>query len=210
MSHSKHAFIRLALDCNALLFGDFTLKSGRQSPYFFNAGLFYQGHALRELGQYYARVLMREVQDVRHLFGPAYKGLPITTATAIALAEHGIETTVSFNRKETKAHGEGGDLIGAPLNGPTVIIDDVITAGIAFKEAQRFILNKGGSVQAVVIALDRQEHSTGTISTLASIQAEGVPVHAIITLEDLIIYLKEQGDQEQAHRLAKHREQFGI
>ena len=167
----KDAFIRLALDCNVLKFGEFTLKSGRISPYFFNAGLFYQGDALRQLGQFYAQTLIQNSIDFQHLFGPAYKGLPLATTTAVALAEAGINTTVTFNRKELKTHGEGGQLIGAPLTGNTVIIDDVITAGTAFREAQQLINAHGGQVTAVVIALDRCERGESRQSTLAEIQS---------------------------------------
>ncbi|HVT62017.1 MAG TPA: orotate phosphoribosyltransferase, partial [Legionellaceae bacterium] len=123
----QETFIRLALDCNVLQFGEFTLKSGRKSPYFFNAGLFYDGIALHQVGKCYAQLLLEHQIDCQQLFGPAYKGLPLATATAIALAERGVNVTVSFNRKEVKDHGEGGVLIGAPLKGDTVIIDDVIT-----------------------------------------------------------------------------------
>ena len=145
MNHTKSSFIKLALDCQVLKFGEFTLKSGRMSPYFFNAGLFYQGSALRQLGQFYAQTLLDNKVEFEHLFGPAYKGLPLATTTAVALAELGKEATVTFNRKEVKDHGEGGQLIGAPLSGKTVIIDDVITAGTAFRESQTLIKENGGT-----------------------------------------------------------------
>lgn len=205
----KDAFIRLALDCNVLKFGEFTLKSGRVSPYFFNAGLFYQGEALRLLGQFYAQTLIQHSIDFQHLFGPAYKGLPLATTTAVALAEAGINTTVTFNRKEIKTHGEGGQLIGAPLMGNTVIIDDVITAGTAFREAQQLINAHGGKVSAVVIALDRCERGETPQSTLAEIQNQGIRVLSIITLFDLIDYLKRHNEHHQVQQLQHYQELYG-
>ena len=209
MDHSKEAFIRLALDCNVLKFGEFTLKSGRLSPYFFNAGLFYQGRSLREIGRVYAQTLINNTVDFQHLFGPAYKGLPLATATAIALAEMGVDSTVTFNRKEIKTHGEGGQLIGAPLIGNTVIIDDVITAGTAFREAQQLIQEQGGKLTAVVIALDRCERGMTNRSTLDEIKDQGINVFSIITLFDLIDYLKHHGEHEQVKRLQAYQEQYG-
>lgn len=209
MDNSKEAFIRLALDCNVLKFGEFTLKSGRVSPYFFNAGLFYQGEALRQIGQFYANTLIHHSVDFQHLFGPAYKGLPLATATAVALAEKGLNTTVTFNRKEIKAHGEGGQLIGAPLSGNTVIIDDVITAGTAFREAQQLILDHGGKLTTVIIALDRCERGITNHSTIAEIQAQGIQVFSIITLFDLIEYLTLHGEQEQVKHLQAYQEKYG-
>lgn len=205
----KDAFIRLALDCNVLKFGEFTLKSGRLSPYFFNAGLFYQGEALRQLGQFYANVLMSSQLDFQHLFGPAYKGLPLATTTAVALAERGVNTTVTFNRKEVKAHGEGGQLIGAPLTGNTVIIDDVITAGTAFREAQHLIHQHGGNVTGVIIALDRCERGETSQSTLSEIKKQGIAVFSIITLFDLIDYLQRQGEHQQVKHLQHYQELYG-
>ena len=205
----KDAFIRLALDCNVLKFGEFTLKSGRVSPYFFNAGLFYQGDALRQLGQFYANTLIQHSIDFQHLFGPAYKGLPLATTTAVALAEAGINTTVTFNRKEVKTHGEGGQLIGAPLVGNTVIIDDVITAGTAFREAQQLINAHGGTVSAVVIALDRCERGETPQSTLAEIQNQGIRVLSIITLFDLIDYLHRHNEHQQVKQLQHYQELYG-
>lgn len=209
MVNSKEAFIRLAINCNVLKFGEFTLKSGRISPYFFNAGLFYSGEALRQLGQFYAQLLVDNAVDFQHLFGPAYKGLPLATTTAVALAGMGIDTTVTFNRKEIKTHGEGGQLIGAPLSGNTVIIDDVITAGTAFREAQLLIDQHGGKLTAVVIALDRCERGVSERSTLAEIEDQGIRVFSIITLMDLIDYLNKHGEQQEVKRLEAYREQYG-
>lgn len=209
MNNIKEAFIRLALKCNVLKFGEFTLKSGRISPYFFNAGLFYQGESLRQLGQYYADTLIEHHVDFHNLFGPAYKGLPLATATAIALAERGMDITVTFNRKETKMHGEGGQLIGAPLTGNTVIIDDVITAGTAFREAQQLIKDNGGKLSAVIIALDRCERGVGNTSALTEIQQQGIAVYSIITLFDLIDYLKHHNEHSQVKQLLLYQEQYG-
>jgi orotate phosphoribosyltransferase len=209
MDNSKAAFIRLALDCQVLKFGNFTLKSGRQSPYFFNAGLFYQGEALRQLGHFYAKALIDHNIEFSHLFGPAYKGLPLATATAIALAESGVDVTVTFNRKEAKDHGEGGTLIGAPLHGNTVIIDDVITAGTAFREAQSLIKEYGGNLSAVVIALDRCERGLTNLSTLAEIQSQGIEVLSIISLYDLIAYLQTEGQTKEVERLQAYQAEYG-
>lgn len=201
MNTIKEAFIKLALDAGVLKFGTFTLKSGRISPYFFNAGLFYQGEALKSVGEFYAHILVENQIEFEHLFGPAYKGFPLATATAIALAALGINKSVTFNRKEVKTHGEGGQLIGSPLTGKTVIIDDVITAGTAFREARQIIEAEGARVQAVVIALDRCEKGLTSQSTLAEIEAEGIAVYSIINVFDLIDYLEKQGLLEEANRL---------
>ena len=206
---SKDAFIQLALQVNALRFGQFTLKSGRVSPYFFNAGMFYQGESLRRLGQFYAQVLIQHGIQFEHLFGPAYKGLPLATATAIALAEQGIDTTVTFNRKEVKDHGEGGQLIGAPLVGNTVIIDDVISAGTAFREAQGLIKQNGGNLTTVVIAVNRCERGTGAVSAMREIQAQGIQVLSVITFFDLVDYLKKQGAQAEAAQMMQYFDQYG-
>jgi orotate phosphoribosyltransferase len=205
----KSELIRLALQCNALTFGEFTLKSGRISPYFFNAGLFYTGESLRQLGKFYAKTLINQNINFQHLFGPAYKGLPLATATAVALAELNINTTVTFNRKEIKDHGEGGQLIGAPLSGNTVIIDDVITAGTAFREAYQLIHHAGGQVAAVVIMLDRCERGKTNQSTLAEIESQGVRVLAMMTLFDIIEYLSNQQEYALVQRLQNYQEQYG-
>ena len=210
IDYSKPAFIRMAMACGVLKFGDFRLKSGRQSPYFFNAGMFYQGIALRHLGQFYANALLEHQVDCQHLFGPAYKGLPLATATAIALAEKGIHSTVTFNRKETKDHGEGGMLIGAPLQGNTVMIDDVISAGTAFREAQSHILQNGGNLTTVIIAMNRCERGITGQSAIAEIEAQGIKVLAIITFFDLVDYLMEQGDLEKVAQMQAYRQQFGF
>ncbi len=209
MVNIKKAFITLALECNVLKFGEFTLKSGRLSPYFFNAGLFYQGDALRKIGQFYAQTVINNQIEFKHLFGPAYKGLPLATTTAVALAEMGIDSTVTFNRKETKNHGEGGQLIGAPLTGKTIIIDDVITAGTAFREAQQLIRDNGGQLTGVIIALDRCERGVNNQSTLAEIQQQGIQVCSIITLFDVIDYLKHLNEHSKVQQLLTYQEQYG-
>jgi orotate phosphoribosyltransferase len=210
MHAKKEAFIQLALECHALQWGEFTLKSGRISPYFFNAGLFYQSHALRQLGEYYADLLLEHRIDATHLFGPAYKGLPLATATAIALDARGKQVTVTFNRKENKDHGEGGSLIGAPLTaGKTVIIDDVITAGTAFREAQHLIHTHHGQISAVLIALDRCERGLHAQSTLKEIKTQGIDVFSIITLLDLIAFLKKHDATEKVRQLEHYYEAYG-
>ncbi|MFA6303348.1 MAG: orotate phosphoribosyltransferase [Legionella sp.] len=209
MEHTKSAFIKLALDNQVLKFGEFTLKSGRISPYFFNAGLFYTGTALKELGQFYAQTFVDNKIKCDHLFGPAYKGLPLATTTAVALAELGVATTVTFNRKEVKDHGEGGQLIGAPLHGSTIIIDDVITAGTAFRESQALIKAHGATLKGVIIALDRCERGLSEKSTLTEIREEGIEVYSIITLFDLIEYLKETNQNEFVSKLEAYQKQYG-
>lgn len=209
MDKTKEAFIRLAIESQVLKFGQFTLKSGRQSPYFFNAGMFYQGEALRQLGCFYAETLLNHKIEFNHLFGPAYKGIPLTTAIAIALSEQGINTTVTFNRKEAKTHGEGGQLIGSPLHGKTVIIDDVITAGTAFREAQGLIKANGGQLEAVVIALDRCERGQGELSTLAEIEAQGIKVLSIINAYDLMDYLRQSGQKQHLEFMEAYLREYG-
>ena len=209
MNHTKSSFIKLALGCQVLKFGEFTLKSGRISPYFFNAGLFYQGNSLRHLGQFYAQTLLDHKADFEHLFGPAYKGLPLATVTAVALSELGKETTVTFNRKEIKDHGEGGQLIGAPLTGKTIIVDDVITAGTAFRESQMLIKENGGNLTGVIIALDRCERGLTKESALSEIKAQGINVYSIINLFDLINYLKSVNEYEQVRKLEDYQAVYG-
>jgi orotate phosphoribosyltransferase len=192
-----------------LKFGEFKLKSGRISPYFFNAGLFYDALALHQLGQFYAKTILQCNIKFNHLFGPAYKGLPLATAVAIAMASLGENPTVTFNRKEAKTHGEGGVLIGAPLSGDTLIIDDVITAGTAFRESQQLINENGGKLVGVVIALDRCERGLNEKSTVAEIKEQGIAVHSIINLFDLIQFLEEQNEPEKVKKLLAYQEMYG-
>lgn len=210
MNDTKSAFIKLALNCRALQFGKFTLKSGRISPYFFNAGLFYTGEALHQLGLFYAQTLMKNQVEMDHLFGPAYKGLPLATSTAIALAQYYQKPiTVTFNRKEIKNHGEGGLLIGAPLTGKTIMIDDVITAGTAFRESQTLINAHGGMLSGVIIALDRCEQGTTKHSAIAEIQEQGIAVYSIINFFDLISYLESQQKHKELEQMHVYHEQYG-
>ena len=207
---SKESFIQFILESNVLTWGNFTLKSGRTSPYFFNAGLFYEGEGLRRLGEFYAAALLKQNISIEHLFGPAYKGIPLATATAIALARQNVDVRVTFNRKEVKNHGEGGQLMGAPLKNTTpIMIDDVITAGTAFHESKQLIHSAGGSLRAVIIALDREERGPSGQSALNEIQAEGIQVFSIITLHDLMHYLEKNAEQTQLDRLNAYYAQYG-
>ncbi len=205
----KNEFIELALQVNALRFGDFTLKSGRKSPYFFNIGMFYHGDSLQKLGKFYAQVILDSNITFDNLFGPAYKGLPIATATAISLSQMGINKTVTFNRKEEKDHGEGGVLIGAPLTGDTIILDDVITAGTAFREAKALINANGARVKAVVIALDRCEKGATNSSTLDEIRNQGIEVKSIINFFDLLDYIKTIGREDILVTLENYHAAYG-
>lgn len=210
MQLNKESFITLALKCQALQWGEFTLKSGRISPYFFNIGMFYQNTDLLELGRRYADLIQMHQIDVQHLFGPAYKGIPLATATSLALAERSFPTTVTFNRKEVKDHGEGGTLIGAPLKeGRTIMIDDVITAGTAFRESKALIEQQGGKLSTVLIALDRCERGLSTHSTLDEIKNQGIQVYSIITFFDLVKYLKNQAQDNLANKLIEYHAQYG-
>ncbi|HCA90080.1 MAG: orotate phosphoribosyltransferase [Legionellaceae bacterium] len=207
----KKRFIQFAEDAGVLKFGTFTLKSGRISPYFFNAGLFYQGQTLKILGQFYAQLFVYHKLQATHLFGPAYKGLPLATATSIALADKGIDICVSFNRKEAKNHGEQGLIIGAPLNQSQIcIIDDVITAGTAFYEAKELINTQNGQIKSVMIALNRCEKSNKAHSTLTEIKQQGIEVVSIIDFHDLTKYLKEQHQTAKLKALYDYYEQYGI
>ena len=209
MNYTKSAFIKLALESQVLKFGEFTLKSGRISPYFFNAGLFYTGTALQQLGQFYAHTLLENKVELDHLFGPAYKGLPLATATAIALSQNNKNITVTFNRKEVKDHGEGGQLIGSVLSGKTIIIDDVITAGTAFRESQTLIKANGGQLTGVIIALNRCERGQSDKSTLSEIADQGIMVYSIINFFDLIDYLKANQQNNELKKMQDYYERYG-
>ena len=180
----KREFIELALELNVLRFGEFTLKSGRVSPYFFNAGLFSTGYAAAKLGRFYAAAIAESEVRFDMLFGPAYKGIPLTTLAAAALAEqHDIDVPYAFNRKEAKAHGEGGSIVGAPLSGRVLIVDDVITAGTAMREAYQIITSAGAEIAGVVISLDRQERGQGPYSAVQELrQSLDIPVVSIVQL----------------------------
>jgi orotate phosphoribosyltransferase len=192
MQPYQREFIDLARHCDVLRFGAFTLKSGRESPYFFNAGAFSTGAALAALGRCYAHRIVEAGIDFDVLLGPAYKGIPLGTTTAVALADsHGRDVPFAYNRKEAKDHGEGGVLVGAPLRGRVLVIDDVITAGTAVGEVAEVIAAAGAQLAGVVIGLDRQERGSGELSAIQEVQERwGVPVHSIITFNDLIAYLE--------------------
>jgi orotate phosphoribosyltransferase len=196
MHPHQRQFLELALSRNVLRFGEFTLKSGRISPYFFNAGLFDSGAALASLGNCYAQALLASGIDYDMLFGPAYKGIPLATALAVALAGQGRDVPVAFNRKEAKSHGEGGTLIGAPLRGRVLIVDDVITAGTAIRESLDIIRAAGATPCAVLIALDRQERGqVGARSAAEEVAAEfSLPVVAIAGLDELFEFADDRPD----------------
>jgi len=213
MRAHQREFLDLALAKNALRFGKFTLKSGRISPYFFNAGLFDSGAALDTLGRAYAQTLVAAGIGFDMLFGPAYKGIALATAVAVALArEHARDVPLAFNRKEAKDHGEGGALIGAPLQGRVLIVDDVISAGTATRESIALIRAAGATPIGVLIALDRQERGRGTKSAAQEITAEfGIPVLAIARLEELLMLAAERPELS-AHRarLQAYRAEYGV
>ena len=217
MKQYQRDFIEFAIDLNVLRFGEFTLKSGRKSPYFFNAGLFNSGLALAKLGRFYADAIVDAGIEFDVLFGPAYKGIPIAAATAVALAEHhGKDLPWCFNRKEAKDHGEGGNLVGAPLEGRVLIIDDVITAGTAIREVMDIIGKTPAKPAGVVVALDRQEKGKGELSAIQEVERDyGIPVLSIINLRQLITYLEEksvQAPEWQPHlaNIRAYRSQYGI
>ena len=213
MRDYQKAFIEFALSREVLRFGEFTLKSGRVSPYFFNAGLFNTGSALARLGQYYAEAIIESGLEFDVLFGPAYKGIPLASACCVALADHHQrDVPYSFNRKEAKVHGEGGNIVGSPLQGRILIIDDVITAGTAIRESMQIIDAAGAKPAGVLIALDRQEKGTGELSAIQEVEQQyGIPVLSIIKLENLITYLEQQSDMQANLAAVKaYREQYGI
>ena len=195
MQAYQRAFIEFALAREALKFGSFRLKSGRQSPYFFNTGVFDSGRALARLGEYYAAALLAKAPSFDMVFGPAYKGIALGAAVAIALAEHhGRDVPFCFNRKETKDHGEGGHTLGAALQGRVVIVDDVISAGTSVNEAVAIISDAGATPCGVVIALDRQERGQGALSATQEVHARhGMPVSSIVTLDDIVEFLNAEG-----------------
>lgn len=191
----RQKFIDFALQYNVLRFGDFKTKAGRPSPYFFNAGLFNDGFALKQLGQFYAQAILDF--DIRFdaLFGPAYKGIPLVSTIAIALAEAGHNHPFSFNRKEIKDHGEGGDIVGAPLAGHTLIVDDVISAGLSVGESVTMIRAAGATPCGIMVALDRMEKGRSECSTLQEVRdRHGIPVMSLITLDDIVAYLHTRQD----------------
>ncbi|MCH8262089.1 MAG: orotate phosphoribosyltransferase [Proteobacteria bacterium] len=204
-------FIEFAITHKVLCFGDFTLKSGRQSPYFFNSGLFSDGKSLSRLGRYYASAIQAASVRYDMLFGPAYKGIPLASAVAMALAEdHDINVPYCFNRKEAKDHGEGGTTFGAPLHGETLIIDDVISAGTSVNLSVEIIKQAGATTAGVAIALDRQEKGEGELSAVQEVeQRHQISVISIITLENMIEYLEKiPSMSENLGRIRQYRESY--
>jgi orotate phosphoribosyltransferase len=206
-------FIDLCLQLGVLRFGSFTLKSGRDSPYFFNAGLFNTGAAIGAVGRAYAAALAASNLEFDMLFGPAYKGIPLVTVTAAALAEHaGRSLPFAFNRKEAKDHGEGGDIVGSPLSGGVLIVDDVITAGTAIRESIDIIRRAGARPAGVLLALDRQERAPQ--STLSAVQEVrdryGIPVISVVNLADLMHHVSRQGHKDDLKRMQIYQEQYGL
>ncbi|MEJ2604399.1 MAG: orotate phosphoribosyltransferase [Gammaproteobacteria bacterium] len=209
----QREFLELALELEVLRFGSFKLKSGRISPYFFNAGLFSTGYAAAKLGRCYAAAIAASGVEFDMLFGPAYKGIPLATLAAAALAEHqGLDVPYCFNRKEAKQHGEGGDIIGAPLAGNVLIVDDVITAGTAIREAVESIRRHGARIAGVVISLDRQERGSGERSAVQEVERVlGVPVVSLITLSDLVSHLEETpGQRKHLRAVMDYQRQYGV
>ena len=213
MQAYQREFIHFALERGVLRFGEFTLKSGRVSPYFFNAGLFDSGLALAKLGRFYAQALMDSGLSYDVIFGPAYKGIPLAATTAVALAEHHQrDMPWCFNRKEAKAHGEGGTLVGAPLAGNIVIVDDVITAGTAIREVMQIIKAQGAQAAGVLIALDRQERGSGALSAIQEVERDfNMPVISIVSLEQVLQFLAESPELKQyLPAVERYRADYGI
>ncbi len=212
MEQYQNDFVDFMLEIGALKFGEFTLKSGRVSPYFFNAGQFNQGNHLSRLGQFYAQAIEASSIKFDVLFGPAYKGIPLAAAAAIALNDSfNRSVPYSFNRKEAKDHGEGGNIVGHPLEGDVLIIDDVITAGTAIREAKDIIRANGAKTKGVVVALDRQEKGKGELSAIQEVEQNfGIAVMSIINLSHIVDYLKVNNDKNIISRIESYRSQYGI
>ena len=213
MQAYQRDFIRFAIERGVLRFGQFTLKSGRTSPYFFNAGLFDSGLALAQLGRFYAAAIVDSGIDFDVLFGPAYKGIPLAATTAVALAEHHQrDLPWCFNRKEAKDHGEGGTLVGAPLKGRVLIVDDVITAGTAIREVMQIIQGQGAQAAGTLIALNRQERGQSELSAIQEVERDfGMPVVSIVSLEQVLEYLAEDAELKQyLPAVQAYRAEYGI
>ena len=214
MKNYQKAFLHFVIENSILRFGEFTLKSGRVSPYFFNAGLFNTGSKLGFLAQSYAAAIADLTQDYDVLFGPAYKGIPLAAATALSLStRHGIDKPYCFNRKEAKDHGEGGFIVGAPLTGRVLVVDDVITAGTAIREAVEIIQSAGAQLASIAVAMDRQERGLGETSAIQEIeQTYGIEVTHIISLQNIIDFLQDVEDEVLAEHLPaveRYRSEYG-
>jgi orotate phosphoribosyltransferase len=214
MQDYQTQFLDYVISRNILRFGDFTLKSGRQSPYFFNAGLFNTGEALAFIGRCYAAAIIDSGISYDVLFGPAYKGIPLVSAATIGMAEHfKLDVPYCFNRKEAKDHGEGGTIVGSPLAGRVLVIDDVITAGTAIREVMSIIEAAGATAAGVVVALDREERGQGQLSAIGEIREQyGIPVTSIVSLSQIVSYLELNGNEQLAAYLPKlkaYRDQYG-
>ncbi|BAU50094.1 orotate phosphoribosyltransferase [Sulfurifustis variabilis] len=211
MKPYQRAFLEFAIDCEALHFGSFTLKSGRISPYFFNSGLFNTGGRLARLGRFYADAIEDSGLDFDMVYGPAYKGIPLATATAAALAERGRDVPYAFNRKEAKKHAEGGLIVGAPLAGRVLIVDDVISAGTSVRESVDIINTLGARPAGVAIALDRQERGQGTLSAVQEVEKDlGLRVVSIADLDTLLSWLAQKdGVEEHLEAISAYRRQYG-
>lgn len=212
MQAYKKEFLELAIELDVLRFGEFTLKSGRKSPYFFNAGLFSTGYAAAKLGRFYSNAIVESRIKFDMIFGPAYKGIPLVTLAASSLAEHrDIDVPYAFDRKEAKDHGEGGNIVGAPLSGRVLIVDDVITAGTAVRDACKTITSAGAEVAGLVISLDRQEVGSGSLSAVQELeQSLEIPVVSLVKLEDMIDLLEEESDYTQyLESVLAYRKNFG-
>lgn len=212
MSDFRRDFIAFAVEQNVLRFGEFITKAGRTSPYFFNAGLFYTGAALGSLSRFYAKAIEASGLQFDVLFGPAYKGITLAAATSVALADAGRDTPFCYNRKEAKDHGEGGVLVGAPLKGRVLIIDDVISAGTSVRESVEMIRAAGAEPAGVVIALDRRERGQGELSAVQEVARDyGIPVISIASLDDLLTFLENKPEMvENRNRVEAYRTQYGI
>ncbi|WP_311209642.1 MULTISPECIES: orotate phosphoribosyltransferase [unclassified Aeromicrobium] len=212
MQDYQRSFVEFAIGHDVLRFGSFTLKSGRTSPYFFNAGGFDTGARLAGLGRFYAAAIAERAPDFDVLLGPAYKGIPIAAATAVQLAEHhGRDVPWSFNRKEAKGHGEGGMIVGAPLQGRVLLVDDVITSGKAIREVVPLVEDAGAELAGIVVAVDRQERGTGDLSAVDEVRRDlGVPVEAIVTFDHVIEFIEESARHAEHLDAARaYRDQYG-
>jgi orotate phosphoribosyltransferase len=208
----RQDFISFAIAQNVLCFGEFKTKAGRLSPYFFNAGWFNDGASLAKLGQFYAKAILAAELEVDMLFGPAYKGIPLVSTIAIALAEMGVNLPFAYNRKEAKDHGEGGTIVGAPMKGRVLIVDDVISAGTSVRESAELIRSHNAEPSGVVIALDRMEKGSGELSAVQEIRKSlGIPVVSIATLDNLQSYLSSTALSSDAYaRVVRYREAYGV